>query len=400
MSIKEKPLKRDKSKMRCAECGGAVKSPTLGQTVSWMFNGVFGKSARINDVKVGNYNSADYEESLFPTKAALTDASYESDWRDELKEVHNSEWLYSQHIDEMRKRVVYFASKISLNSVAFASPYDVEGGSFLSIELRQASDRPSAIALTITKGQITSNRQHQHIINVKFDDGDIESYSWHKSNADRKTIVIYEGAGKFIDKLKNSKHIMIEMTFYSDSSYEDAVFKFDVSGLVWDYKPMIDNGLAGDTETGGVDSNASLVSADHSSNDQSINGNNAYPVGMKRFIDIKHLDYSDNKDSLSLALGELPHEPTYFEEELTTPADKASITDSEVSDNASEFHYKNISREDGLAGADDPVRAIIEDFDENARKIGLTVEDINKRGLSEDIPIDLFDDFEVRNFDK
>lgn len=248
MSIKENPLNRNQDKMSCSKCGSPVKAPTFGQTMLWMINGAFGRSAPNRGLGGSDYNASDYEESLFSSKAILTDYNYESDWRDELRGANNSEWQYGQHVDEMRKRVVYFASKRSFNSVTFESPYDVQGGSFLSIELRQASDRPSAVALNITKGLITSNKNSKYIINARFDDGEIESYTWNKSNSNSETVVIYKDADKFIEKLKASQHVIIEMAFYERGTTENILFKFDVSGLDWNYKPMIINELAGSAD--------------------------------------------------------------------------------------------------------------------------------------------------------
>lgn len=279
MSNKENPLNRNKDKMSCGKCGSAVKTPTFGQTMLWMINGAFGRSAPNRGLGGSNYSASDYEESLFSSKAILTDSNYESDWRDELREVNNSEWQYGKHIDEMRERVVYFASKRSFNSVTFESPYDVQGGSFLNIELRQASDRPSAVALKITKGQITSNTNYKHTINARFDDGDIENYTWNKANSNSETVVIYEDADKLIEKLKASQHVMIEMAFYSRGTRDNVLFKFDVSGLDWNYKPMIIDELSGNDVDENDETGDSYFQATTDNNDsESISEHNYFSI--------------------------------------------------------------------------------------------------------------------------
>ena len=187
-----------------------------------------------------HYDPMEYSEHLFPTdeNANSVKTTYQGDWRDDIGDTEAGEWVYEQHRDEMRERLVDVAIKPSLNSVYFEKPYREEGGSVLSIELRQPSDRPPLVALTITKGMITSDGNHDKILNVRFDGGPMESYEWHRYKGGlHGPAVIYKDADKFIEKLKAARYIMIGLCFYAGRDYDSLVFKFDVSGLVWDHSP-------------------------------------------------------------------------------------------------------------------------------------------------------------------
>ena len=64
-----------------------------------------------------------------------------------------TKWTYSENIDEMTEKKTFFASLTSDNKVDFDFPY--EGGSSLSINVRQSPKYGKDVYFTISKGQFT-----------------------------------------------------------------------------------------------------------------------------------------------------------------------------------------------------------------------------------------------------
>lgn len=182
------------------------------------------------------YNANEYNAQLFPYQAEIVAGGYEDNWREELKDFDAGEWLYRTHKDILRKRVVYIASKTSLNSVQIKKP--TEEANTLSIEIKQASDRPLCISLQVDGSHLVDSN-YKNEIQVRFDDDDAVTYRWEKDCGFRSidTIHIYEDAGDLFARLRTAKYMIIEVCFYTiygrNGNHHYEVFIVDVSDLEW-----------------------------------------------------------------------------------------------------------------------------------------------------------------------
>jgi hypothetical protein len=139
--------------------------------------------------------------------------------------VNSSSWVYSEQKDEMRQQTQYFATNDSTNKADFDFPYN--GGSTLEIVIRKTSGL--AAMFTIDKGQFICY-SNDCSANVKFDDQKIEKFSLSSSNTDSSTVLFVDNKKRFLNELKKSKKVIIELQFYGTGPRQ---FSFDSQGLEW-----------------------------------------------------------------------------------------------------------------------------------------------------------------------
>lgn len=185
------------------------------------------------------YEHGEYDLDLFPASAEIVEGGYVDDWRDNLEGLVDSSWVYRDHKDILRRRIIYFAEKTSLNIAPIPNSYNPDKASPLTIEIRQPSDRLSCVALKLVDGHITTNSKNKSLLHVRFDDDEIECYEWDKSGSDIGTVIIYKDADKLIERLKNAKHAVFELPLYIRGETTDVPFIFDLSGLVWEHKTRL-----------------------------------------------------------------------------------------------------------------------------------------------------------------
>ena len=145
-------------------------------------------------------------------------------------EVELASWQYKESKDEMRNKTSYFASKLSNNAVNLTFPY--QGGSKISLMLRKHSEYGNDVMLSLSKGQFTCRIDGCHI-SVKFDEGNVEKYSMSEPESGTNDVLFISDSKsikKFMDKLKKSKKMVIEVQIYD---YGRAQFTFDTQGLEW-----------------------------------------------------------------------------------------------------------------------------------------------------------------------
>ena len=158
--------------------------------------------------------------------------------------LYANEWKYSEVRDEMRDSVTYTASLQSENENQYSAPYD--GGSVLDIFLMSDDGKLSnKVALSLSKGQIVCQRSDVCEVNVRFDDGSIEKLTTKIASDSYDMLAVFDAPG-FVEKIKLSKKIIIEIPVYSEGRSQ---FKFSPSDLkfqgVADGKPYL-------SEIGGV----------------------------------------------------------------------------------------------------------------------------------------------------
>lgn len=189
-----------------------------------------------------DYNPQQYEHDLYPNKGSSDAAdTYNYDWREDImvNKSDKGKWIYLKHHDILRKRLIDYATKKSLNRIIFPSPYTVADGSDMTIEIRHATGGLVSVALKVTKGQITSNNHHKEVVNVRFDNNDeVHTYEWQTGERCR-SVIIYKDAVDFIERLKKSNHVLIELPFYVDSKTILCLFKFETTGLEWNHAIIV-----------------------------------------------------------------------------------------------------------------------------------------------------------------
>ena len=145
-------------------------------------------------------------------------------------ETERTSWQYRESKDEMRNKTSYFASKSSNNTLELSFPY--QGGSNLILMLRKHSEYGNDVMFSISKGQFACRIDGCNI-SVKFDEGNVEKYSMGEPESGTNDVLFISGSksiNKFMDKLKKSKKMVIEVPIYD---YGRAQFTFDTQGLEW-----------------------------------------------------------------------------------------------------------------------------------------------------------------------
>lgn len=147
---------------------------------------------------------------------------------DEAKE-ENSQWKYEQAKDELRNATTHTAVLISSNTIDFGFPYN---GSSMDLTLRKDPKYGNDVIFSVN-GQFNGCMIESCKITVKFDGGKLESYRMVGSDSgDNSTLFIEspKAMKTFVDKLKKSKKLIVEGSFYN---YGKGQFIFDTQGLEW-----------------------------------------------------------------------------------------------------------------------------------------------------------------------
>ena len=140
----------------------------------------------------------------------------------------SAKWEYSQKIDELRNQNTYIARNTSTNVIDFGFPYN---DSSMVLTLRKDPKYGNDIMFYVN-GQFNGCFDSCNIT-VKFDDNKLEHYRMVGSEGgDNSTIFISSSKSMkvFADKLKKSKKLIVEASFYNHGKGQ---FIFDVSGLDW-----------------------------------------------------------------------------------------------------------------------------------------------------------------------
>lgn len=136
-------------------------------------------------------------------------------------------WNYSEGEDKMEGTKQFFASCISINEIEFEFPYN--GGSSLSIIIRNLGNKNEAL-LTISKGQFMTSVVDSESFKVKFDDEKSTTFYFNSASDGSSDVVFITNSKSFLNKIKQSKKVMIEVPFFNEGS---KVFEFNVEGLNW-----------------------------------------------------------------------------------------------------------------------------------------------------------------------
>jgi hypothetical protein len=139
-------------------------------------------------------------------------------------------WAYSEEKDRMEGTTIYFASCISANQIDFAFPYN--GGSFFTLWIRNGSIGNEVI-LQVSKGQFIASFMSSNSLKVKFDNEKPVSFQYNSPSDGSMSQIFIDNPNRFLKKLKRSKKLMIEASFYNEGN---RVIEFNVEGLKWNRK--------------------------------------------------------------------------------------------------------------------------------------------------------------------
>jgi len=138
-----------------------------------------------------------------------------------------SNWTYSQRVDEMRGDTERFASLTSENEVSFDFPYT---GGAAELDLRRRKKDGVAVMLSIPSGQFLCDNYFHPSVSVKFDQGPVQNYPCVEPNDGTSNVIFIRNESSFIKKLRTSKRVTIEPEFFRQGTRQ---FEFRPAGLNW-----------------------------------------------------------------------------------------------------------------------------------------------------------------------
>lgn len=148
---------------------------------------------------------------------------------DSLVLADKSSWIYSNETDELTNKQTYFAAVDANELLQFQPPYD--GGTTVTLTIRNRRGKDEVI-LGISKGQFLSNIGSNRDIKVKFDDSKVLKFGYRDPADYSSTYIFIDNANSFISKLKKSKNLIIECTFYNEGAQ---IVHFDVNKFSWNH---------------------------------------------------------------------------------------------------------------------------------------------------------------------
>ena len=136
-------------------------------------------------------------------------------------------WSLSEITDKMTSVKKYYAVCKSTNTIEFQFPY--QGGSYFTLTVRN-SGKGNEVVINVSKGQFMPSLNSEESVKVKFDDGKPIDYTYLSASDGSSDVIFLNNENNFIKKLKVSKKLMIETTFFNEGS---KIMEFDINGLNW-----------------------------------------------------------------------------------------------------------------------------------------------------------------------
>jgi hypothetical protein len=166
--------------------------------------------------------SAGSGNSSAPADSSVTEVS-----KEEPPAPPRSRWRYSNQRDEMRNGVTSIACLESTNELEFDFPY--QGGSTATICFRQSPQYGFDAWVSVERGQFTCLMDCT--VRVKFDDGEIHTFSAGGASDGSADIVFISNANRFLNGVKGAGRIVVEAEFYQSGAHQ-MVFE-NAEGLQW-----------------------------------------------------------------------------------------------------------------------------------------------------------------------
>jgi len=131
-------------------------------------------------------------------------------------------WQKDSSVNQMGEKTIFM--NIEANDLVFFDfPYN--GGSLAQISLRKKGSWDAMFV--ISKGQIDTDYDGTYI-RVKFDDDAPVSWSMSETASGSREMLFFNNTSRFINKLKNSKKVVLEVPFYTEGKRQ---FVFNTEGL-------------------------------------------------------------------------------------------------------------------------------------------------------------------------
>jgi len=201
----------------CPVCGAKVKKMGLFLKIVLWFFGIMILFAVIGKIAepTKTVNQGDKQESAQASSVTSEPVKPEN-------------WFNNVSKDEMRGTETRSTRTISTNQADFEFPYN--GGSNLVLTIRKGKSGTDLI-INITKGQFICSSFDGCKVNFKFDSGNIQAVTMVGSDTHDTDVLFVQSestAKKLIEKLKVSKKLIVEPSFFQEGTKQ---FIFDVDGF-------------------------------------------------------------------------------------------------------------------------------------------------------------------------
>jgi hypothetical protein len=193
------------------------KNSTIGK--GWKI----GVTAIIALIVIANLGDSDDKT----TSASSSDNTTKEETTTDKKPKNESNWRYSEDIDQMDNTKITVASIESDNSIKFDFPY---GNSDFTLNIRNWKGQTD-LYLTCSKCQFIAGVMGETTYRVKFDDEAPINVSANHSSSGGADVVFLGNEKKVISKLKTAEKVIIEAQFY-EAGYKQ--INFSTKGLKWD----------------------------------------------------------------------------------------------------------------------------------------------------------------------
>lgn len=136
-----------------------------------------------------------------------------------------SNWIYSDHQDEMRGKSIKTACIIAENTLSFSFPYGEESATLC---LRKHPAYGNDAYLSVSRGQFLCNSYNGCTISVKFSHSPLQKFSAVEPADYDSTTIFISNYGRFLQGLAKSDVTYIEAQFYQEGAPQ---MKFNTKGF-------------------------------------------------------------------------------------------------------------------------------------------------------------------------
>lgn len=177
---------------------------------------------------------------LATASVALSEPASSNDSADTYKKANGTEpqvppqstkpmqnWWYAQSYDGMRKASTTKATVDGDEILEFAAPY--EGGSKLTLTIRQQPSDGLTAYLTVTKGQIICPHPNREIA-ISLDRGPIQHLKCQEPGDGSRDTLFLLPASRVLNLIRKAQKLTVEAEYFHEGARQT---DFDVSGLIW-----------------------------------------------------------------------------------------------------------------------------------------------------------------------
>jgi hypothetical protein len=137
-------------------------------------------------------------------------------------------WLYSTSTDEMSGKYISLAKISSIDKQDLHWPYGHDIGATLTLVKHPRWGK--MVSVSLDNGQILCRSYESCTILIRFDDHTAIKYSAIGPDDGSTKTVFIKNYTKFLESLKRSKKVLIELPMYQDGNL---AWQFEVVGLSW-----------------------------------------------------------------------------------------------------------------------------------------------------------------------